>query len=449
MVVTGFSGGADSTALLSVLWECKEILGIKVIAVHVNHGIRNEAGQDESFCKDFCKERRIPFIVRFIDIPSMAKKEKLTEEEAGRLARYQIFNEVLESEGGDFVAVAHHQNDVAETLLMNLSRGSGLKGGSSIRPKRDNIIRPLLCVSRKEIEDYLREKEISFCTDKTNLENDHTRNYVRNVIIPALSENVNQRSVEHLAKAARSFERAEEFISGYAKSLFESVATCKDRGVSFDVSTIAGEADIIKENFILLCFEKLVRNRKDIGAVHVESVLKLMERTKGTNYVNLPYGLVAVRSYSTLTIEKQGNSIDNSSEITFEIKEGTETMVDVPGLGTAKIALLPYDSTKEPPSETYTKWLDYDRIQAVSFRKRQPDDHIFIEQDGKLRKKELRKFFTDEKVPISDRESMYLLVDGNSVLWVPGYRIGAAVKVSKDTKRILRIIITNGGNANG
>lgn len=448
-VVTGFSGGADSTALLSVLWECKEILDIRVIAVHVNHGIREEAGLDEKFCEDFCKDRGIPFVVRFMDIPSMAKKEKLTEEEAGRLARYRIFNEILTAEGGGLVAVAHHQNDVAETVLMNLSRGSGLKGGSSIRPKRDNIIRPFLCTSRSEIEDYLREKDISFCTDRTNLENDHTRNYVRNAVIPMLQENVNNRAVEHLARAAGAFERAEEFIESYTVKLFEKEAVCNEKSVTFDVTRIAGEADIIKESFILLCFEKLVKNRKDIGAAHVDSVLELMKSTDGTSYASLPYGLKAVRSYRELTIGEKGNCKAKALEIFFEIEEGKETYVDVPGLGRAQIALLPYDNTKEPPTETYTKWLDYDRIQEVSFRQRKSGDHIFIEPDGKLRKKDLGKFFTDEKVPVSDRENMYLLADKDSILWIPGYRIGAAVKVSKDTRRILSIKITNGGNANG
>ncbi len=448
-VVVGFSGGADSTALLTVLWDLKEILGIRVLALHLNHGIRKEAGEDESFCEYFCSRRGIPFKAVTVDVPSLAKELKLTEEEAGRRARYEAFSKMLEENGGGYIAVAHHQNDVAETLLMNLSRGSGLRGGGSIRPKRDNVIRPLLCVERSEIEDYLESKGITYCTDKTNLESDHTRNFVRNEILPLFTDRVNARSVEHMARAAISFDKAEEFVRGYAKELFDKTVTKKGDAVSFDIRKIAGEAEIIRENLVLLCFEELVKNRKDIGAVHVESVLELMRSEEGTASVDLPYGLVAIRSYSILSLGKRENSDEESLEITPEIAMGQETTVDIPGLGRAQIALFPYEKAEEPPTETYTKWLDYDRILATCFRTRRPGDIIYIEQGGRLCKKELRKFLTDSKVPADQRDKMYLLADGDHILWVPGYRMSAAVKVSKDTKSILAIKITNGGNANG
>ena len=448
-VVAGFSGGADSTALLNVLWDLKDILEVNIFALHLNHGIRQEAGEDERFCHSFCNSKGIPFTAVSVDVPSLAKQQKLTEEEAGRLARYRAFEDYLEKAGGGCIAVAHHQDDVAETLVMNLARGSGLRGGSSIRPKRDNIIRPLLCVSRSEIENYLREKEISFCTDRTNLENDHTRNYIRNVILPDLSRNVNSRAAQHMARAAVSFEKAEDFVRGYAKELFDRVVVKKDGVVSFDCLKICGEADIIQEYLVLMCFEELVRSRKDISSVHVDMVLGLMRSTDGTASADLPYGLKAVRSYNNLSIGKRENSKQELPEIAFDISNGSETETDIPGLGRARIALFSYEKEEEPPSETYTKWFDYDRIQATCFRTRRPGDHIFIDQGGKLCKKELRKFFTDVKVPEELRDEMYLLADGDHILWVPGYRMSAAVKVSKDTNSILAIKITNGGNANG
>ena len=146
IVVVGFSGGADSTALLTVLGDLKDVLKIKVAAIHINHGIRSEAGADEEFCKRFCKDRNIPFKSVFVDVPSMASEMKLTEEEAGRIARYEAFGDYAKELGARVIAVAHHENDVAETLIMNLSRGCGLHGAAAIRPVRDNVIRPLLCV---------------------------------------------------------------------------------------------------------------------------------------------------------------------------------------------------------------------------------------------------------------------------------------------------------------
>ena len=162
-VLVGFSGGADSTALLLVLWELKRLLQIELVAVHVNHGIREEAGKDAEFTRSFCEKLGIKFHLVEKDIPALSGEWKMTEEEAGRKVRYDAFEEIAAQNGASYIAVAHHQNDVAETLLMNLLRGSGIHGAGGIRPVRGKIIRPLLCTSRSEIEDYLRKKDISFC----------------------------------------------------------------------------------------------------------------------------------------------------------------------------------------------------------------------------------------------------------------------------------------------
>ncbi|WP_051688564.1 tRNA lysidine(34) synthetase TilS [Butyrivibrio sp. AE2032] len=448
-VVVGFSGGADSTALLNVLWDIKDILGIKVYALHVNHGIRKEAFEDESFCQRFCESRGIECKIVSVNVPEMAKELKLTEEEAGRKVRYEAFNEYARDLGAQYIAVAHHENDVAETLLLNLLRGTGLHGGSSIRPVRDNIIRPLLCVSRSEIEEYLAKRDISFCTDKTNLENTHTRNIIRNTIIPAMERDINPRSVEHIARAAASFEKADEFIRDFAKKAYERLVTTDGKELSFDCEELLKEPEVIRQNVILMCFEKLVPGRKDIAAVHVEMVLGLLENLAGTASADLPYGLIAIRSYNKLSIGPKENENGAFDEIPVEVAPGKETQIEIPGFGMATIAEFLYDGKKEPPRETYTKWFDYDRIETVAFRTRKPKDVILLEQEDGLHRKELRKFMTDEKVPQDLRDRMVLLADGEKILWIPGYRMGDNAKVSKDTKRILAIKITNGGNTNG
>ncbi len=448
-VVVGFSGGADSTALLNVLWELKELLGIKVVALHLNHGIRPEAGEDEEFCKSFCRERGIELRRAFVDVPEMAKELKLTEEEAGRKARYDAFNLYAKELGAKYIAVAHHQNDVAETLLMNLLRGSGLHGGSAIRPVRDNIIRPLLGVDRKEIEEYLAKRDISFCTDKTNLENGHTRNILRNTVIPALERDINAKSVEHIARAAVSFAKADEYIREKALKVFDKLVKKDGENLVFDRKELIKEPEIIRENVVLMCFENLVRGRKDISATHVEMVLGLMEETCGTSQVNLPYGLIAKRSYNKLSIGPEEKQALDYPQIPVEVSENTETVIEIPGFGMARIALFSYDKEKEPPRETYTKWFDYDKIETVVFRGKRPGDVILIEQEDGLHRKELRKYLTDAKVPSDQRDKLYVLADGEKILWVLGYRMGDNAKVSENTRSILAITITNGGNTNG
>ncbi len=449
-VVVGFSGGADSTALLNVLCELRALLKIDIAAIHLNHGIRDEAAGDEEFSRRFCFERDIPFKSVSVDVPKLARDEKLTEEEAGRRARYEAFDAYAKELGAKAIAVAHHQNDVAETLMMNLSRGCGLHGAAAIRPVRENIIRPLLCVTRSEIEQYLQEKGISFCTDKTNFENVHTRNIIRNRLIPELEESVNGAAVSHMARAAVSFEKADEFVRSYAEAVFKDIAKAGEDSVTIDAEALMKEADIIRENVVLMAFEQLIRSRKDIGFVHVDEVLGLLKDMSGTASADLPYGLRAERSYKTLKIGPAENRICEGEEISFSLAEGEETKIDIPGLGIAEIAVISYDDQKEVPTQTYTKWFDYDRIQAVSFRRRSNRDFIRISQEGTLHTKQLSKFMTDEKIPRTARDSIYILCDGDEVMWVPGYRMNDAYKVNKATKRVLSININQtGGKTNG
>lgn len=448
-VVVGFSGGGDSTALLTVLGELRPLLKIELFAIHINHLIRDEAGEDEAFCRSFCERHGISFERRAIDIPLMARNKSLTEEEAGRIARYEAFSAYAKEISADCIAVAHHQNDVAETLLMNLLRGSGLHGGAAIRPVRDNIVRPLLCVTRSEIEAYLKEKDISFCTDKTNLESIHTRNFIRNEVIPELEANVNDRAVQHLCAAAVSFDKADEFIRGVAKEAFSKIVTVGEDSVFADTKDILSEKEIIRENIVLLMFEELVKNRKDIGAVHVEAVLDLLKSENGQVAVDLPYGLCAKRTYGRLEISKKGNQTRPNEPVTGKPSIGEETKFTIPGLGRVTLSVFSYDKQKEVPTETYTKWLDYGRIQEVSFRTRRGDDLLCISQGDAIHQKPLSKFMTDEKIPKDKRDEMVIIADGNNVLWVPGYRISASCKVSEATRYILEIKIDDGGMSNG
>ena len=457
-VVVGFSGGADSTALMLVLFSLKDILEFKLVAVHLNHGIREEAGLDADFCRKFCSEREIEFELYEKDIPALAKELRLTEEEAGRRARYEAFGEVLDKNGGGIIAVAHHQNDVAESLLMNLLRGSGLHGAGSIRAVRDNVIRPLLCVSRKEIEDYLKEKCQDYCRDATNDENDHTRNVIRNEIIPILEDKVNQRSVEHLGKAAQAFIKADDYVRKISFERYKALSVKIPGGIELELEKFRELDEIIRENVVLFILEELTPARKDITSTHVEDILKLCEGTSGSAQISLPYSLIAERSYNKLVIKlkdtKNSSNYNNEYLIPPELEVGDFLDFRIPKLGMAHISVLQYNDWKLFPTSAYTKWFDYDRIQGAVFRNRLKDDYILLERnddsDG-LCKKKISKLMTDEKIPRSERDEIYLLADGNNILWIPGYRMSGAFKVSDSTQKVLeiKIDIDNGGKANG
>ena len=444
-VLAGFSGGGDSTALLLVLCALRKVLDIRIYAVHVNHGIRKEASEDEAFVRGFCQEHDIECTFYNKDIPKLAKKWKMTEEEAGRCARYEAFEETTKKIGASCIAVAHHQNDVAETLLMNLLRGSGLHGAGAIRPVRGNIIRPFLCVSREEIEKYLKVKRQLFCHDKTNDENIHTRNIVRNILIPKMEKDVNSSAVAHLCRAAIEFAKADEFIQNNTSTVFDKMVKAGEGKLLIDLGQFRDSDEAIKANIILRCLEKLTPHRKDITSAHVDSILALSEDSTGTATVDLPYNLVAVRSYDELTIgvKDTENSFNSEKEVEIPrtLKVGDEITFEIPNLGIAHISILQYNGGKLFPSSAYTKWFDYDRIQGAVFRCRRPDDYILLEQEDGLHKKKISKLMTDEKVPKSKRDAIYLLTDGSNVLWVPGIRMSGAFKISDTTDRILAINI--------
>ena len=465
-VVVGFSGGADSTALMTVLFELRKLLKIEMVAVHINHMIREEAGEDEDFVREYCDNHGIKCIAVRKDIPALARQWNMTEEEAGRKARYEAFEKAAEemreknSAGRTLIAVAHHEDDVAETLLMNLARGSGIRGGSAIRPVRDNVIRPLLCVCRREIEEYLEEKGLSYCTDKTNAENIHTRNKIRNVVLPYLTENINEAAPEHLCRAAADFAAAEEYIRQQAEELFYQTADNSRQGeIRLDVRELSEKPGIILQHLVLRMFEELVPGRKDIGRAHVEAVLDILSTTSGQASINLPYGILAQRNYNEFIMSIQNSErhdgCETQAETRFDVltllkeKNTQKINIDLPGLGIAEIEILEYNGKTSYPTASYTKWFDYDRIQTAVFRRRTPEDEIILDKGDAFYSKKLSKYMTDEKIPKAERDSMYILAEGNSVIWVPGYRYGSRYKVSSKTKRIMAINIINGGFNNG
>ena len=221
-VVVGLSGGADSVCLLMVLkgYIERRHLQTELCAVHVNHGIRQEAGDDEEFARALCERMGVEFMAYHIDAAGLAKQLGMSVEEAGRKERYRIFNEACKGCNAR-IAVAHHMNDQAETVLMNLSRGTSLKGIGGIRPVRDNIIRPLLSVTRAEVEEVLKDFNQPYVTDATNLCNDYTRNSLRNVVIPYMTEKVNAHTVENIADAAEELQKNFDFIEAEAKKAYD------------------------------------------------------------------------------------------------------------------------------------------------------------------------------------------------------------------------------------
>ena len=452
-IVAGVSGGADSVCLLFVLRKIQESLGGKLYVAHVNHGLRGEeAAADQEFVRRLCKEWQLPFYLKSVDLREIAREKKLSEEEAGRLVRYDFFRQVAQETGAAKIAVGHNANDNAETLLFHLIRGSSLKGLGGISPVQGMIIRPLLCAKREEIEQYVKENGLHFCMDKTNLEDTYTRNRIRHRLLP-LMEEMNPEAVEAIGRAANDCAEAADFLEAEAEEAFSEFVIIDS---DFKQLEIRKEAffllhPAVADELLMKALSEISGSRKDIGAVHIGALRALQAKETGKS-LNLPYGVTAENQYGTLVLHKKG-SREKAMEYEAILalpgnkEEDKAGEISLPNGGKIQYAIENYEKSMKIPKNRYTKWLNYDIIDStLRFRTRRTGDWIQVFADGG--RKKLKDYLMNEKVSRSERDKLVLLAEGDEILWVMGYRLSEKVKIKEDTKRILKLTYT-GGNADG
>ncbi|MEI3139775.1 MAG: tRNA lysidine(34) synthetase TilS [Lachnospiraceae bacterium] len=302
-------------------------MSFDIKAVHVEHGIRGEESrQDAVYVEALCQKQNVEYECVSVDIPAMAVTEKLSTEEAGRLARYQIFEEISKSWHADKIAVAHNQNDQAETILWNLARGSGLDGAAGIRPVRDRIIRPLLECSRPEIEAYLKQKSITWREDRTNQELDYTRNIIRNCLLPEMAEKLNTGTIQHLAQFGTEMQQTREFLQELVEEACQKIARVRPGQVQIDLHQMKKEKEFLQERIIRFCMKGAGCGLKDIQRTHIQSVRELMEKQSGRQ-IQLPGGWLVRRTFDQLVIEQDAgkNEEIQQQKILLKIPGETQT----------------------------------------------------------------------------------------------------------------------------
>ena len=461
VVVAGVSGGADSVCMLLMLCELAKEMDFHLYAVHVHHGMRADADQDADYVKKLCESLQVPFYLKKVDMERYAEENGLSPEEAGRILRYLAFEELGEEKTAETsnqcaykIAVAHNRNDRAETMLFHLFRGSGLRGLGSIRPVRDRVIRPLLCLERAEIETYLAGSGVTYCIDSTNDEDTYTRNKIRHHILPYAEEQICKNVVSHIVDASQILAETQEYVHKQAILAYERCAIPQkdDKGsVILDLNRLRAEDPFLQKLILLQGIEQLTSHRKDITGEHLVALLKIIN-TGGSKELIFPYGLIVQKEYDTLVINKRPGKEDCDIPEKIQgypsVPIAVPGEVTVPGLGVLEFQFLPqedffYKKGQIIPEKTYTKWFDYDKITTVLLlRTRQAGDYLTI--DKALRKKSLKEYMINEKIPKMQRERIYLLADGPHILWVPGYRISQYYKVNENTKRILQVRLRGG-----
>ena len=438
-VICALSGGCDSVCLLLAISQLSERLGLRgVSAIHVHHGIRGkEADRDEAFCRALCERLGIPLEVRHEDVPAFAAQNGESLEEAGRKRRLVLFGKAARALSGAKVAAAHHLDDQAETVLMNLIRGSGPAGLAAMRPLREDengfvLIRPLLWASRKEIEAYVRARGEGWCEDSTNDSGENTRSRLRQEIMPAL-EKIRPGAARHIAGLAEKQAAQEAFLAEEAESAFRSVSLPDG---SLDAERLAAAGPVLRQRVLSLW---LAENGglKDVGEVHFAALEDLLGGQSGRK-TDLPGGRCVQREQRKIRLKGR----DCGDKAAGTPDRNAETALSEDFAARIFPAEENADGEAAYPKKKYTKWFDYDIItKPLCLRTRRQGDYLILPDGGK---QSLQDFFVNEKIPLGMRDSVPLAADGSHVLWIVGHRISAAAKITEKTKTIIEI--TYGGD---
>ncbi len=455
VVLAGVSGGADSVCLLLLLLEYQKRCDFSLEAVHIEHGIRGKASrEDAKFTEEFCREHGVVCKTYAVDVPAYARERRMGLEEAARRLRYECFALAAgEHTGTDKkLALAHHADDNAETLLLWLARGSGVRGLGGIRASREaegdlTLIRPLLCVTRGEIEQYLAKQHTEFRVDETNADTAYSRNCIRHEILPQLAK-VNRKASVHLAQAAMQLAGLSDYLEKEAARVERETCIWGESGCVIGCALFEDYPDVLRQTVLHRAIEKAAGSSRNIGSVHVKAVENLWGLQMGRR-ASLPYGLFAERVYEGVVLSREKAKSQEAAVFHIgcrsleELAEGEWYVLELSD-GSLRMRIRHFQAEIEKiHKKTYTKLLDYDKIKnSMQFRKRAAGDYLTIDEEG--HKKKLKEYFIDQKLARSRRDGIWLLTEGAHVLWVVGGRISADCRIGPNTTRILEVQISGG-----
>ncbi len=399
-VICAVSGGGDSIALLHCLHSLEQELDIQVQAAHFNHRLRGQSSdEEESFVRSFCAERNIPLHVAGGDVAAYAKEHHLGIEEAARLCRYGFFEGL-----GHKIATAHHADDNLETVLLHLLRGSGLRGLCGIPPKRGSFIRPLLGLSREQIQCYLKSQGLPWCEDRSNADLQFTRNRLRHRVLPLLQQE-NPRLAATIGKQSRLLRQEDALLDSMAGELLQ-----QDPSGNYLIAPVRQAPDPLQKRALRI----LLRNwlSKDVALPHIEALQSLLSGDKPSAAIKLPNGLVARRCYDSLQILRP-------TTFTFpEIPLSVPGVTELPSLG-LRISCEIQKKFIKIPNSPFLFAVKYDMISQydISLRQRQVGDR-FLTPGG--HRTSLKKLLIDRKIPRWERDRLPVFTDGHTIIAVAG-----------------------------
>lgn len=435
-VIVAVSGGPDSLCLLHLLKRLSSEYMLNLVVAHLNHCLRPEALQEADGVGKIASALSLPFEVRTVDIRNFKKKHAISEEEAGREARYDFLFETARKYKASRIALGHHLDDQAETVLLNVIRGTGVDGLAGMLPRRTRgdiyLIRPLLCLRRSEIESYCDDNNLQPFTDSSNLETNYTRNRLRLELIPQLQMQYNPRIREALFRLGALAADDRIFLQNLARKKYYSLARFINRETILDRQALLNLPPALQGRVLRHALRKHV-SVKGVSSLHIGQLLDLAKSGRAGSQLTLPGKSSAYFSYKHLVIRTAPDP---------KQKELKPLVLQIPGTvllseGHKISACITDVSELSWPPPAYRAYLDLDKIPSSSLivRSRMPGDRFHPQ--GAPGAKKLKDFLIDQKVPFYRRESLPLVTAEENIIWVAGIRINELYRVTGQTKQAL------------
>jgi tRNA(Ile)-lysidine synthase len=439
-VLVGVSGGADSIALLHVLHRFSQVQNYSLIVAHINHMARgNDSYTDARFVESVAKKLKLPFYLKKIDVGIERLKLKTSFQDAARIIRYQFFEETLQLVGGNKVALGHTADDHVETILINIVRGTGLKGLAGIPQVRDCIIRPFLKFYRKDLENYLKENDISFREDSSNSDKKYLRNRIRHELIPHL-ETFNPGIKKCLQEMSRIAKDENSLLSQTTKDIFkQKIGKDNGKNIIWDIEDFQSYPIVLRQRLVREIFCHITGDMQAITAHHVQQIINLFNSPKTGKVLNIPRGVTVTCSYESVFFSKIMDGIcENEQLITKIAIPGTTELLEGPirrfqtQIFTGNSEFSSFESSRQAFFDLEKTGLG---VQVRFFRA--GDRFCPLGMTGK---KKLKSFFIDQKVPQSMRSHIPILTNADDdIIWVYGQRISHPYRVTDKTEKVLFI----------
>ncbi|PGH19629.1 tRNA lysidine(34) synthetase TilS [Fusobacterium polymorphum] len=422
IIVVGFSGGPDSVFLVEMLKKLQHFFNFKIYLVHINHLLRGEdADSDENFSFEYAKKNNLEIFIKRIPVKEIAKEIGKTLEEVGREERYKFFSEIYEKVGATKIATAHNKDDQIETFLFRLIRGTSLQGLEGIKIKNNNVIRPISEIYKKDILEYLNKNEIQYKIDKTNFENEFTRNSIRLDLIPFIEERYNIKFKDKIFSLIKEIRE-----NNQNNSLNLSDYTDSENRIILEKTKFLSNFD--KKNLLSLFLNKknIEVNRNKID--EISSLIK----NNGTKKIDLDKSYRIVKDYTYLYIEdKKENCVINNNVI--QVKIPSEQIFD-----NFKITVSTVENLDIPKQKNqYLLDAIYNDIIEVRYRKE--GDRIFL---GEKHSKKIKEIFIDQKIPKDIRDRLPIFLYNNTIFWIYNVKKAYIPKINKNENKLIKVLIT-------